>query len=229
MKTLSDAQTTAICMIPGMERAHTGAAKQAGAEVQEYVNADPQRWAEGRGHMANTLPNHADLFKKKLRASTWEDTKPLVGGVGALPPHQGHVGGGPENHDPGRHPRSCSEAAWEGYDVPRRAHVRLDKRGPCGERGGTRRGSHGPRGGAQAPPGDARDVTGVDSTKGGKYATIRGSTEQAAPRGKAPALHRRGQHEAPPPKPRVGQDKRSGRPRERRQTCEWRLSWGMTG
>ena len=71
-----------------------------------------------RGHMANALPNHADLFKKKLRASNREDTKPLVGGVRALPPHQGHVGGRPKKHDHGRHPCSRIEAAWKGYDVP---------------------------------------------------------------------------------------------------------------
>ena len=98
-----------------------------------YVTAGPQRWAEVRGHMANALPNHADLFKKKLRASNREDTKPLVGGVGALPPHQGHVGGRPKNHDHGRHPRSRSEAAWKGYDVLGGAHVRMDKRGLSGE------------------------------------------------------------------------------------------------
>ena len=89
MKTLSDAQTTAVRMVPGMERAHTGAAKQARTEVLEHVNADPQRWAEVRGHMANALPNQADLFKKKLRASTWEDTKALVGGTGHYPPARG--------------------------------------------------------------------------------------------------------------------------------------------
>ena len=85
MKTLSDVQTTAIRMVPGMEQAHTGAATQARAEIQEYVTADPQRWAEVRGHMAN----HADLFKKKLRASTWEDTKPLVAGSGHYLPTRG--------------------------------------------------------------------------------------------------------------------------------------------
>ena len=89
MKTLSDAQKTTIRMIPGMERAHIGTAKQARTEVLEYVNTDPQRWAEVRGHMANALPNQADLFKKKLRASTWEDTKALVGGSGHYPPTRG--------------------------------------------------------------------------------------------------------------------------------------------
>ena len=90
MKTHSNAQTTAVRMIPGMERAHTGAAKQdGGGGVQEYVNADTQQWAEVTGHMANTLPNHADLFKKKLRASTSEDTKPLVSGSGHYPPTRG--------------------------------------------------------------------------------------------------------------------------------------------
>ena len=39
--------------------------------------------------MANTLPPQADLFRKKLRSSTWEDTKPLVAGTGHYPPTKG--------------------------------------------------------------------------------------------------------------------------------------------
>ena len=36
--------------------------------------------------MANAVPPQADLLKKKLQASTWEGTKPLVGGTGHYPP-----------------------------------------------------------------------------------------------------------------------------------------------
>ena len=39
--------------------------------------------------MANALPPQAGLFKKKLRASTWKDTKPLVDGTGHYPPTKG--------------------------------------------------------------------------------------------------------------------------------------------
>ena len=57
MKSLSDAQkTTAIRVIPGLERADVYAAKQAKSEILEYVNTDPQRWADVKGHMADALP-----------------------------------------------------------------------------------------------------------------------------------------------------------------------------
>ena len=44
---------------------------------------------EVKGHMENAPPPQADLFRKKLRASTWEDTKPLVTGKGHYPPTKG--------------------------------------------------------------------------------------------------------------------------------------------
>ena len=40
-------------------------------------------------NMANAQRNQADLFKNKLRVSTWEDTKPLVGWSGHYPPTRG--------------------------------------------------------------------------------------------------------------------------------------------
>ena len=50
---------------------------------------DPQRWQKVKGHMAKAVPPQADLFRKKLRASAWEDTKPLVAGTGHYPPTKG--------------------------------------------------------------------------------------------------------------------------------------------
>ena len=41
--------------------------------------------------MANAQPPRADLFRKKLQASTWEDTKPLFAGTGHYPPTKGVV------------------------------------------------------------------------------------------------------------------------------------------
>ena len=72
-----------------MERAHIQSAKDARGELQAYVTANPQRWHEVKGHVANALPPQADLFRKKLRASTWEDTKPLIAGTGHYPPTKG--------------------------------------------------------------------------------------------------------------------------------------------
>ena len=89
MRSLSDAEVAALRTMPGMERAHVQSAKGARGEIQEYVVADPQRWQEVKGHMVNALPPQADLFNKKLRASTWEDTKPLVAGTGHYPPTKG--------------------------------------------------------------------------------------------------------------------------------------------
>ena len=89
MRNLSDAKTAAIRAVPGMERAHIQSAKDTRSELQTYGTADPPRWQEVKGHMANTLPPQADLFWKKLRASTWEDTKPLVAETGHYPPTKG--------------------------------------------------------------------------------------------------------------------------------------------
>ena len=89
MRNLSEAQTAAIRAVPGMERAHIQSAKDARGELQAYVTADPDGFKEVKGHMANTLPPQADLFRKKLRAPTWEDTKPLVAGTGHYPPTKG--------------------------------------------------------------------------------------------------------------------------------------------
>ena len=61
MKNLSEAQTAAIRAVPGMERAHIHSAKDARSELQTYVTADPQRWQDVKGHMANALPTQADL------------------------------------------------------------------------------------------------------------------------------------------------------------------------
>ena len=88
-RNLSEAQTAVTHAVPGMERAHIQSAKDARGELQAYVTADPQRWQEVRGHMANALAPQADLFRKKLRASTWEDTKPLIAGTGHYPPTKG--------------------------------------------------------------------------------------------------------------------------------------------
>ena len=89
---LSDAQAAAVRAVPGMERAHIQLAKKATGELQEYVAAQPQRWQEVKGHMANALPPQADLFKKKVRESTWEDTKPLVAGAGHIRPPRASLG-----------------------------------------------------------------------------------------------------------------------------------------
>ena len=89
MRKLSEVQTAVIRGVPGMERAHIQSAKDAKGELKVYVTADPQRWKEVKGHMANALPPQADVFRKKLRASTWEDTKPLVAGTGQYPPTKG--------------------------------------------------------------------------------------------------------------------------------------------
>ena len=88
-RNLSDAQTAAVRAVPGMEWAHIQSAKDASAQLQEYVAADPQWWQEVKGRMANALPPQADLFRKKLRASTWDDTKPLIVGTGPYPPTKG--------------------------------------------------------------------------------------------------------------------------------------------
>ena len=53
------------------------------------MTADPQRWQEVEGHMANALPPQADLLRKKLRTLAWEDTKLLVAGTGHYPPTKG--------------------------------------------------------------------------------------------------------------------------------------------
>ena len=42
-----------------------------------------------KGHMAITRPPQANLFKKKPRALTCEDTKALLGGIGHHPPTKG--------------------------------------------------------------------------------------------------------------------------------------------
>ena len=42
-----------------------------------------------RGHMVNAIPQQAELFWKKMRAFTWEDTKPVVAGTGLFPPTKG--------------------------------------------------------------------------------------------------------------------------------------------
>ena len=91
MRNLSDVQTTAVRAVPGMERAHIQSAKDAKGELQAYVTADPQRWQEVKAHIANALPPQVDLCKK-LPASTWEDTKPLVAGSGHYPPTKGMKG-----------------------------------------------------------------------------------------------------------------------------------------
>ena len=89
MRNLSEAQTAALRAVPGMETAHIQSAKDARSELQTYATADPERGQEVKGHMANALPPQAGLFRKKLRASTWEDTKPLVAGTGHYPPTKG--------------------------------------------------------------------------------------------------------------------------------------------
>ena len=89
MRNLSDAQAAAVRAVPGMERAHIQLAKNTRGELQDYLAADPQRWQEVKGHMANALPPQANLFKKKLPASSWEDTKLLVAGTGHYPPTKG--------------------------------------------------------------------------------------------------------------------------------------------
>ena len=86
MRNLSEAQTAAIREVPSMGRAHIQLAKDARGELQEYVTADPRRWPEVKGHLANTLPPQADFLRKKLRASTWEDTKPLIARTRQHPP-----------------------------------------------------------------------------------------------------------------------------------------------
>ena len=58
------------------------------------MTADPQRRQEVKGHMANALPPQADHFRKKLRPSTWEDTKPRVAGTGHYPPTKRMTGEG---------------------------------------------------------------------------------------------------------------------------------------
>ena len=44
IRNLFDAQTAAICAMPGMPRAHIRLAKDASGELQAYVMADPHRW-----------------------------------------------------------------------------------------------------------------------------------------------------------------------------------------
>ena len=91
MRNLSDAQMAAIHTVPGMERPHIQSIKDARSELQTYVTAH-RRWQEVKGHMAHTLPPQADLFRKKLRASTCEDTRSSHQD-GALSAHQGHDSG----------------------------------------------------------------------------------------------------------------------------------------
>ena len=89
MRNLSDAQTAAMRAVPGMERSHIQSAKDARGELHAYVTTDPSRWQEVKGHVANALPPEVDLFQKKLRASTWEETKPLIVRTGHYPPTKG--------------------------------------------------------------------------------------------------------------------------------------------
>ena len=56
MRNLCEAQTAAIRAVPGMERAHIPSPKDARGELQAYVTANPQRWQEVKGDMANALP-----------------------------------------------------------------------------------------------------------------------------------------------------------------------------
>ena len=86
---LSDAQAAAIHTVLGMERAHVQWAKAARMELPEYLTAHPQQWKGANGHMANALPPQADIFKQKMRASTWEDTKPHVAGTSHYSPTKG--------------------------------------------------------------------------------------------------------------------------------------------
>ena len=89
IRNLSDAQTAAVRIVAGMGRAHIPSAKDARSELWAYETANPQRWQEVKGHKVNALTPQADLFRKKLRASTWEDTKPLVARMGHYPPTKG--------------------------------------------------------------------------------------------------------------------------------------------
>ena len=89
MRNLSDAETAAVRAVRGMGRAHNQAARDARGELQAYVTADPHRWQEVKGHMANAVPPQADLLKMKLRVSTWEDTNPFVAGTGHYLPTKG--------------------------------------------------------------------------------------------------------------------------------------------
>ena len=84
--------------------------------------------------MANALPPQADLFERKLRASTWEDTKPLVAGTGHYPPTKGMTMT-TEDRDPGGHSRSDTLPPGQGPGVPRGANDRVEEGEPRPRRG----------------------------------------------------------------------------------------------
>ena len=136
MRKLSEAHTAAIRVAPRMERAHIQTAKVAKSELQMYPTSNPQRWQEVKHQMANTLPPQAGLFRKKLRASTWEDTKPLVAGTGHYLPNQGHDSGRTDDHDHGSHLPGNSWPPRQGPGVPRGANDRVEQREPRRRSGG---------------------------------------------------------------------------------------------
>ena len=165
MRNLSDSQTAAIHAVPGMERAHIQSTKDASGELQAYVTGDPERWQEVKGHMANALPPQADLFRKKLRASTWEDTKPLVAGKGNYQPTKGMTVEGQKTMII-MAIRSDSSPPGQGLGVPRGVNDRVEQAEPRQRRSSAVRRTLGPRCSRETFPRDPSLPTRESSSPG---------------------------------------------------------------